>query len=228
VSATGESFSARGFSCHAATTKTATAISVKNPSEADSERACGKRAHFGARILLVIAQVSDAINGHCSGARGNHGHDDPQDLARLGHACAVKRAASKRAGQREGSATRTVLELDHFKHSADTSGIARSGLGLSRQSASRSSDSMLSLRARCSRGRGKRIATRSSIVFGSSWPWFPARSAAMTINRIADLRYDKENPRTKMRALATGALTVSFAWIFTLIAVAVFVVAACN
>ena len=53
-----------------------------------------------------------------------------------------------------------------------------------------------------------------------------ARSAAMTINRIADLRYDKENPRTKMRALATGALSVSFAWIFTLIAVAVFLLAA--
>ena len=34
-----------------------------------------------------------------------------------------------------------------------------------------------------------------------------ARSAAMTINRIADVRYDKENPRTKMRALATGALS---------------------
>jgi 4-hydroxybenzoate polyprenyltransferase len=53
-----------------------------------------------------------------------------------------------------------------------------------------------------------------------------ARSAAMTINRIADLRYDKENPRTKMRALATGALSVSFAWIFSLVAIAVFVVAA--
>jgi 4-hydroxybenzoate polyprenyltransferase len=53
-----------------------------------------------------------------------------------------------------------------------------------------------------------------------------ARSAAMTINRIADLRFDKENPRTKMRALATGALSVSFAWIFTLIAIALFVVAA--
>src|SRR5262249_42713266 len=52
-----------------------------------------------------------------------------------------------------------------------------------------------------------------------------ARSAAMTINRIVDLCYDRENPRTKMRALATGALSVSFAWIFTLIAVAVFVVA---
>jgi 4-hydroxybenzoate polyprenyltransferase len=53
-----------------------------------------------------------------------------------------------------------------------------------------------------------------------------ARSAAMTLNRIADLRYDKENPRTKMRALATGALSVSFAWMFTLAAVALFLVAA--
>jgi 4-hydroxybenzoate polyprenyltransferase len=53
-----------------------------------------------------------------------------------------------------------------------------------------------------------------------------ARSAAMTINRIADLRYDKENPRTRMRALATGALSVSFAWAFTLVAVALFFVAA--
>jgi 4-hydroxybenzoate polyprenyltransferase len=53
-----------------------------------------------------------------------------------------------------------------------------------------------------------------------------ARTAAMTLNRIADLRYDKENPRTKMRALATGALSVSFAWTFTLAAVAIFFVAA--
>jgi len=53
-----------------------------------------------------------------------------------------------------------------------------------------------------------------------------ARTAAMTVNRIVDLRYDKENPRTKMRALATGALSVSFAGTFTLLAVAVFFVAA--
>jgi 4-hydroxybenzoate polyprenyltransferase len=52
-----------------------------------------------------------------------------------------------------------------------------------------------------------------------------ARTAAMTINRIVDLRYDKENPRTRTRALATGALTVSFAWTFTLIAIALFFVA---
>jgi 4-hydroxybenzoate polyprenyltransferase len=53
-----------------------------------------------------------------------------------------------------------------------------------------------------------------------------ARSAAMTLNRIVDLRYDRENPRTRQRALATGALSVSFAWIFTLIAVGVFFLAA--
>ncbi len=53
-----------------------------------------------------------------------------------------------------------------------------------------------------------------------------ARSAAMTMNRIADLRYDRENPRTKQRALATGALSLQFAWFFTVVAVALFFVAA--
>jgi len=53
-----------------------------------------------------------------------------------------------------------------------------------------------------------------------------ARSAAMTMNRIADLRYDRENPRTRQRALATGALTLQFAWFFTIVAVAVFFIAA--
>jgi 4-hydroxybenzoate polyprenyltransferase len=53
-----------------------------------------------------------------------------------------------------------------------------------------------------------------------------ARSAAMTLNRIADLRYDRENPRTKQRALATGALSLQFAWSFTLVAVALFFVSA--
>ncbi|HSC44687.1 MAG TPA: UbiA-like polyprenyltransferase [Candidatus Acidoferrum sp.] len=53
-----------------------------------------------------------------------------------------------------------------------------------------------------------------------------ARSAAMTVNRIADVRFDKANPRTAQRALATGALSTTFAWVFTLIAVAIFVTAA--
>jgi 4-hydroxybenzoate polyprenyltransferase len=53
-----------------------------------------------------------------------------------------------------------------------------------------------------------------------------ARSAAMTVNRIADLRFDGETPRTKQRALPTGTLTLPFAWLFTVVAVAVFFVAA--
>jgi len=53
-----------------------------------------------------------------------------------------------------------------------------------------------------------------------------ARSAAMTVNRIVDLRYDRENPRTSKRALATGDLSVLFAWLFTIVAVGLFLVAA--
>jgi len=53
-----------------------------------------------------------------------------------------------------------------------------------------------------------------------------ARSAAMTINRVADVRFDKENPRTAGRALPSGTLSVGFAWIFTLCAIAAFLLAA--
>ena len=53
-----------------------------------------------------------------------------------------------------------------------------------------------------------------------------ARSAAMTMNRIADLHYDGLNPRTQNRPLVTGVLSLSFAWVFTLISSAVLVIAA--
>ncbi len=53
-----------------------------------------------------------------------------------------------------------------------------------------------------------------------------ARSAAMTMNRIADLHYDGLNPRTQNRPLVTGVLSLSFAWAFTLISSAVLVIAA--
>src|ERR1700746_1230284 len=53
-----------------------------------------------------------------------------------------------------------------------------------------------------------------------------ARSAAMTMNRIADLEYDRRNPRTAMRALPTGELSIGFAWTFTLLASALLVIAA--
>jgi len=53
-----------------------------------------------------------------------------------------------------------------------------------------------------------------------------ARSAAMTMNRIVDLRYDRENPRTRQRALPAGAVSLQFAWLFTLAAIAIFFLAA--
>jgi 4-hydroxybenzoate polyprenyltransferase len=53
-----------------------------------------------------------------------------------------------------------------------------------------------------------------------------ARSAAMTINRIADIEFDRRNPRTANRALPAGTLSVAFAWAFTILASGVLIVAA--
>lgn len=84
---------------------------------------------------------------------------------------------------------------------------------------------------------GALLAARATHQPPNGWPslrqllWIvvamvSARSAAMTMNRIADLRFDRENPRTQMRALATGTLSLQFAWLFTIAAVALFFVAA--
>jgi 4-hydroxybenzoate polyprenyltransferase len=53
-----------------------------------------------------------------------------------------------------------------------------------------------------------------------------ARSAAMTVNRIVDVEYDRCNPRTQNRALPSGELSIGFAWGFTIVASALLVVAA--
>ena len=53
-----------------------------------------------------------------------------------------------------------------------------------------------------------------------------ARSTAMAFNRIADREYDARNPRTKIRAIPAGALSVAFVGIFTLVSAVVFFVAA--
>jgi 4-hydroxybenzoate polyprenyltransferase len=53
-----------------------------------------------------------------------------------------------------------------------------------------------------------------------------ARSTAMAFNRIADRSYDAQNPRTASRALPAGLLSVTFVWAFTLISIALFLVAA--
>ena len=55
-----------------------------------------------------------------------------------------------------------------------------------------------------------------------------ARSAAMAFNRLADASIDAANPRTRTRALPTGALTPAFVTSFVCVSCAVFVFAAAQ
>jgi 4-hydroxybenzoate polyprenyltransferase len=52
-----------------------------------------------------------------------------------------------------------------------------------------------------------------------------ARSAAMAFNRLADRAIDAENPRTKMRHLPAGILSVGSVLLFTLFSSAIFIAA---
>ncbi len=105
---------------------------------------------------------------------------------------------------------RTVLEMIKFEHSVFALPFALTG-------------ALLAARATHQPPRGWPTLRQFLWIIVAM---VAARSAAMTMNRIADLRFDKENPRTKQRALATGALSLSFAWVFTLGAVALFFIAA--
>jgi 4-hydroxybenzoate polyprenyltransferase len=53
-----------------------------------------------------------------------------------------------------------------------------------------------------------------------------ARWAAMGFNRVADLRFDAVNPRTRNRELPRGALTLAQAWVSIAAAMVLFVLAA--
>jgi 4-hydroxybenzoate polyprenyltransferase len=55
-----------------------------------------------------------------------------------------------------------------------------------------------------------------------------ARTAAMTWNRIADVRFDAANPRTKDRALPAGRVSLAGAWILLLASCALFVLASAG
>jgi 4-hydroxybenzoate polyprenyltransferase len=81
------------------------------------------------------------------------------------------------------------------------------------------------------------FALTGAMLAGRGWPtwrqvlWLivamvSARSAAMTFNRIADLKLDELNPRTRMRALPSGRVSLRFAVGFTLLSAALLVLAA--
>ena len=104
------------------------------------------------------------------------------------------------------SRIRTVLEMIKFEHSVFALPFALVG-------------ALLAARAG---GRWPSIWQLVWIIVAM----IGARSAAMTMNRIADVEYDRRNPRTARRALATGELSIGFAWAFTVVASAALVVAA--
>ena len=64
------------------------------------------------------------------------------------------------------------------------------------------------------------------VVFWITVAMIGARSAAMAFNRLVDRRFDGENPRTSMRALPAGLVSVAFVRAFTIAAALVFLVAA--
>ena len=77
---------------------------------------------------------------------------------------------------------------------------------------------------------GAILATRS-VPSGRQLGWIlgamvGARSAAMVFNRIADLEFDRRNPRTAARPLVTGELRLPFAWGFLAASIALFVLSA--
>lgn len=77
-------------------------------------------------------------------------------------------------------------------------------------------------------------AWAGAFLAAGQWPgWQPmffltvamvaVRSFAMTFNRIVDLEYDRQNPRTAMRPLVTGAISIRQAWIFCAIMSVIFI-----
>jgi 4-hydroxybenzoate polyprenyltransferase len=80
---------------------------------------------------------------------------------------------------------------------------------------------------------GALLAWRSNPFSWSQVAWIiacmiSARSAAMGFNRLVDARHDALNPRTKMREIPRGAMTVAEARIFVLVASVVFIYAAAR
>src|SRR5436190_1799726 len=64
------------------------------------------------------------------------------------------------------------------------------------------------------------------VVAGIFLAMVGARSAAMAFNRIADARIDALNPRTAVRAIPVGQVSMAQAWLFTAAAIGIFELAA--
>ena len=122
------------------------------------------------------------------------------------------------------SRIRTILEMIKFEHSVFALPFALTG-------------ALLAARYAPHAGSAAGLPAAAGLRVEAGWPswrqifWIivamvGARSFGMTSNRIIDLRYDRENPRTRARPLAAGTLSVPFAWTFAMVSAAVLVIAA--
>ncbi len=80
------------------------------------------------------------------------------------------------------------------------------------------------------------FAYMGAFIAAAGWPGWPVfllltlamvaiRSFAMAYNRLADLPFDRENPRTRNRPLVTGEISVKETRVFVLCCAAVFIAA---
>src|SRR5258708_12413761 len=99
---------------------------------------------------------------------------------------------------------KTVLEMIKFEHSVFALPFALTG-------------ALLAARATHQPPRGWPSLRQILWIVGAM---VAARPPAMTMNRIADLRYHRENPRTKQRAPPTVPPTLHFPFLFPLFSVA--------
>lgn len=101
--------------------------------------------------------------------------------------------------------TRLILDMIKFEHTIFAMPFALIGTALAaRQS-----------------GHGLQALTVVWIVLAM----IGARSAAMAFNRLADAKYDSENPRTATRHIPAGLLSAAQVWGFLAVSIAIFEVA---
>ena len=70
------------------------------------------------------------------------------------------------------------------------------------------------------------VLAQKGVPSAEKWLWITlamagARTAAMALNRIFDLKYDAENPRTRNRPLVTGEISKKATWVAALFSLGV-------
>ncbi len=88
---------------------------VKPENEAAGEQSGGQCADGSARVERVDVGIDEAVEGHGSRARGDHGNTDPRQGAQRRDAI----GGDDRAGESKGECEEGMLPFDHFESDAN-------------------------------------------------------------------------------------------------------------